>query len=161
MEIAIKDNKRNWQIVKDNRRYLFPPKIRLAFKICILVYAVLVLINVLMRQFKLWMAFVLPIAIIVFEVQTINLQKEIFKKEEIFFDLVFLDEGIDMIQESQHTFIEYKTIKEVIDTGTLIMMLTRAGAVLYFEKKNATKTQYEGIREIFEKKNILCKMKNI
>ena len=27
MEIAIKDNKRNWQIVKDNRRYLFPPKI--------------------------------------------------------------------------------------------------------------------------------------
>lgn len=53
MEIAIKDNKRNWQIVKDNRRYLFPPKIRLAFKICILVYAVLVLINVLMRQFKL------------------------------------------------------------------------------------------------------------
>lgn len=91
MEIAIKDNKRNWQIVKDNRRYLFPPKIRLAFKICILVYAVLVLINVLMRQFKLWMAFVLPIAIIVFEVQiyyfakkTINLQKEIFKKEEIF-----------------------------------------------------------------------------
>ena len=77
------------------------------------------------------------------------------------FDLVFLDEGIDMIQESQHTFIEYKTIKEVIDTGTLIMMLTRAGAVLYFEKKNATKTQYEGIREIFEKKNILCKMKNI
>ena len=120
MEIAIKDNKRNWQIVKDNRRYLFPPKIRLAFKICILVYAVLVLINVLMRQFKLWMAFVLPIAIIVFEVQiyyfakkTINLQKEIFKKEEIFFDLVFLDEGIDMIQESQHTFIEYKTIKEV------------------------------------------------
>ena len=69
MEIAIKDNKRNWQIVKDNRRYLFPPKIRLAFKICILVYAVLVLINVLMRQFKLWMAFVLPIAIIVFEVQ--------------------------------------------------------------------------------------------
>ena len=142
MEIAIKDNKRNWQIVKDNRRYLFPPKIRLAFKICILVYAVLVLINVLMRQFKLWMAFVLPIAIIVFEV-------------------VFLDEGIDMIQESQHTFIEYKTIKEVIDTGTLIMMLTRAGAVLYFEKKNATKTQYEGIREIFEKKNILCKMKNI
>ena len=44
-----------------------------------------------------------------------------------------------MIQESQHTFIEYKTIKEVIDTGTLIMMLTRAGAVLYFEKKNATK----------------------
>ena len=41
MEIAIKDNKRNWQIVKDNRRYLFPPKIRLAFKICILVYAVL------------------------------------------------------------------------------------------------------------------------
>lgn len=162
MEIAIKDNKRNWQIVKDNRRYLFPPKIRLAFKICILVYAVLVLINVLMRQFKLWMAFVLPIAIIVFEVQiyyfakkTINLQKEIS------FDLVFLDEGIDMIQESQHTFIEYKTIKEVIDTGTLIMMLTRAGAVLYFEKKNATKTQYEGIREIFEKKNILCKMKNI
>ena len=98
MEIAIKDNKRNWQIVKDNRRYLFPPKIRLAFKICILVYAVLVLINVLMRQFKLWMAFVLPIAIIVFEVQiyyfakkTINLQKEIFKKEEISFDLVFLD----------------------------------------------------------------------
>ena len=183
MEIVIKDNKRNWQIVKDNRRYLFPPKIRLAFKICILVYAVLVLINVLMRQFKLWMAFVLPIAIIVFEVQiyyfakkTINLQKEIFKyadilvdgkfeeifkKEEISFDLVFLDEGIDMIQESQHTFIEYKTIKEVIDTGTLIMMLTRAGAVLYFEKKNATKTQYEGIREIFEKKNILCKMKNI
>ena len=43
-----------------------------------------------------------------------------------------------MIQESQHTFIEYKTIKEVIDTGTLIMMLTRAGAVLYFEKKNDT-----------------------
>ena len=83
------------------------------------------------------------------------------KKEEISFDLVFLDEGIDMIQESQHTFIEYKTIKEVIDTGTLIMMLTRAGAVLYFEKKNATKTQYEGIREIFEKKNILCKMKYI
>ena len=89
MEIAIKDNKRNWQIVKDNRRYLFPPKIRLAFKICILVYAVLVLINVLMRQFKLWMAFVLPIAIIVFEVQiyyfakkTINLQKEIFKKDQ-------------------------------------------------------------------------------
>ena len=75
MEIAIKDNKRNWQIVKDNRRYLFPPKIRLAFKICILVYAVLVLINVLMRQFKLWMAFVLPIAIIVFEVQIIILQK--------------------------------------------------------------------------------------
>ena len=88
-------------------------------------------------------------------------RKEIFKKEEISFDLVFLDEGIDMIQESQHTFIEYKTLKEVIDTGTLIMMLTRAGAVLYFEKKNATKTQYEGIREIFEKKNILCKMKNI
>ena len=27
MEIAIKDNKRNWQIVKDNRRFLFPPKI--------------------------------------------------------------------------------------------------------------------------------------
>ena len=26
MEIAIKDNKRNWQIVKDNRRYLFPQK---------------------------------------------------------------------------------------------------------------------------------------
>ena len=153
MEIAIKDNKRNWQIVKDNRRYLFPPKIRLAFKICILVYAVLVLINVLMRQFKLQIYY--------FAKKTINLQKEIFKKEEISFDLVFLDEGIDMIQESQHTFIEYKTIKEVIDTGTLIMMLTRAGAVLYFEKKNATKTQYEGIREIFEKKNILCKMKNI
>ena len=57
-----------------------------------------------------------------------------------------------MIHESQHTFIEYKTIKEVIDTGTLIMMLTKAGAVLYFEKKNATKSQYEGIRKIFEKK---------
>ncbi len=41
------------------------------------------------------------------------------------------------------------------------MMLTKAGAVLYFEKKNATKSQYEGIRKIFEKKNILCKMKNI
>ncbi len=168
MEIVIKDNKRNWQIVKDNRRFLFPPKIRLAFKICILVYVALLLINVLMHQFKLWMVFVLPMAIIILEVQiyyfakkTINLQKEIFKKEEISFDLVFLDEGIDMIQESQHTFIEYKTLKEVIDTGTLIMMLTRAGAVLYFEKKNATKTQYEGIREIFEKKNILCKMKNI
>ena len=66
-------------------------------------------------------------------------KKKYLKKEEISFDLVFLDEGIDMIQESQHTFIEYKTIKEVIDTGTLIMMLTRAGAVLYFEKKNATK----------------------
>ena len=66
-----------------------------------------------------------------------------------------------MIQESQHTFIEYKTIKEVIDTGTLIMMLTKAGAVLYFEKKNITKSQYEGIREIFEKNNILCKMKKI
>ena len=37
------------------------------------------------------------------------------------------------------------------------MMLTRAGAVLYFEKKNATKTQYEGIREIFEKKKNRCK----
>ena len=163
MEIAIKDNKRNWQIVKDNRRFLFPPKIRLAFKICILVYVALLLINVLMHQFKLWMAFVLPMAIIILEVQiyyfakkTINLQKE-----EISFDLVFLDEGIDMIQESQHTLIEYKTIKEVIDTGTLIMMLTKAGAVLYFEKKNATKSQYEGIRKIFEKKNILCKMKNI
>lgn len=83
------------------------------------------------------------------------------KKKKYLLNLVFLDEGIDMIQESQHTFIEYKTLKEVIDTGTLIMMLTRAGAVLYFEKKNATKTQYEGIREIFEKKNILCKMKNI
>ena len=121
-----------------------------------------------MHQFKLWMVFVLPMAIIILEVQiyyfakkTINFQKEIFKKEEISFDLVFLDEGIDMIQESQHTFIEYKTIKEVIDTGTLIMMLTKAGAVLYFEKKNATKSQYEGIRKIFEKKNILCKMKNI
>ena len=163
MEIVIKDNKRNWQIVKDNRRFLFPPKIRLAFKICILVYVALLLINVLMHQFKLWMVFVLPMAIIILEVQiyyfakkTINLQKEIFKKEEISFD-----EGIDMIQESQHTFIEYKTIKEVIDTGTLIMMLTKAGAVLYFEKKNATKSQYEGIRKIFEKKNILCKMKNI
>ena len=66
-----------------------------------------------------------------------------------------------MIQESQHTFIEYKTIKEVIDTGTFIMMLTKAGAVLYFEKKNITKSQYEGIREIFEKNNILCKMKKI
>ena len=76
MEIAIKDNKRNWQIVKDNRRYLFPPKIRLAFKICILVYAVLVLINVLMRQFKLWMAFVLPIAIIVLKYRFIILQKK-------------------------------------------------------------------------------------
>lgn len=30
------------------------------------------------------------------------------------------------------------------------MMLTKAGAVLYFEKKNAAKSQYEGIREIFE-----------
>ena len=168
MEIVIKDNKRNLQIVKENIRFLFPPKIRLAFKICILVYVALLLINVLMHQFKLWMVFVLPMAIIILEVQiyyfakkTINLQKEIFKKEEISFDLVFLDEGIDMIQESQHTFIEYKTIKEVIDTGTLIMMLTKAGAVLYFEKKNATKSQYEGIRKIFEKKNILCKMKNI
>lgn len=56
---------------------------------------------------------------------------------------------------------QYKTIKEVIDTGTLIMMLTKAGAVLYFEKKNITKSQYEGIREIFEKNNILCKMKKI
>ncbi len=168
MEIAIKDNKRNWQIVKNNRRYLFPSKIRLAFKICTVVYVILVFINMLMHQFKLWMAFGLLIAIGIFEIQiylfakkTINLQKEIFKKEEISFDLVFLDEGIDMIQESQHTFIEYKTIKEVIDTGTLIMMLTKAGAVLYFEKKNATKSQYEGIRKIFEKKNILCKMKNI
>ena len=168
MEIVIKDNKRNWQIVKDNRRFLFPPKIRLAFKICILVYVALLLINVLMHQFKLWMVFVLPMAIIILEVQiyyfakkTINLQKEIFKKEEISFDLVFLDEGIDMIQESQHTFIEYKTIKEVIDTGTLIMMLTKAGAVIYFEKKNITKSQYEGIKEIFEKNNILCKMKKI
>lgn len=166
MEITIKDNKRNWQIVKDNRRYLFPPKIRLAFKICIVVYAIILLISVLMHQFKLWMAFVLPITIFILEVEiyyfakkTINLQKEIFKKEEVSFDLVFLDEGIDMIQESQHTFIEYKTIKEVIDTGTLIMMLTKAGAVLYFEKKNATKNQYDGIREIFEKKNILCEMK--
>ena len=51
--------------------------------------------------------------------------------------------------------------KTVIDTGTLIMMLTKAGAVLYFEKKNITKSQYEGIREIFEKNNILCKMKKI
>ena len=90
MEIVIKDNKRNWQIVKDNRRFLFPPKIRLAFKICILVYVALLLINVLMHQFKLWMVFVLPMAIIILEVQiyyfakkTINLQKEIFKKEEI------------------------------------------------------------------------------
>ena len=41
------------------------------------------------------------------------------------------------------------------------MMLTKAGAVLYFEKKNITKSQYEGIREIFEKNNILCKMKKI
>lgn len=113
MEIVIKDNKRNWQIVKDNRRFLFPPKIRLAFKICILVYVALLLINVLMHQFKLWMVFVLPMAIIILEVQiyyfakkTINLQKEIFKKEEISFDLVFLHEGIDMIQESQHTFID-------------------------------------------------------
>ena len=30
------------------------------------------------------------------------------------------------------------------------MMLTKAGAVLYFEKKNAAKSQYEGLREIFE-----------
>ena len=41
------------------------------------------------------------------------------------------------------------------------MMLTKAGAVLYFEKKNITKSQYEGIREIFEKNNILCKMKKL
>ena len=89
MEIVIKDNKRNWQIVKDNRRFLFPPKIRLAFKICILVYVALLLINVLMHQFKLWMVFVLPMAIIILEVQiyyfakkTINLQKEIFKKDQ-------------------------------------------------------------------------------
>ena len=66
-----------------------------------------------------------------------------------------------MIQESTYFYRQYKTIKEVIDTGTLIMMLTKAGAVLYFEKKNITKSQYEGIREIFEKNNILCKMKKI
>ena len=90
MEIAIKDNKRNWQIVKNNRRYLFPSKIRLAFKICTVVYVILVFINMLMHQFKLWMAFGLLIAIGIFEIQiylfakkTINLQKEIFKKEEI------------------------------------------------------------------------------
>ena len=41
------------------------------------------------------------------------------------------------------------------------MMLTKAGAVLYFEKKNITKSQYEGIKEIFEKNNILCTMKKI
>ena len=91
--------------------------------------------------------FVLPMAIIILEVQiyyfakkTINLQKEIFKKEEISFDLVFLDEGIDMIQESQHTFIEYKTIKEVIDTGTLIMMLTKAGLSCVLTKSDKRKT---------------------
>ena len=39
------------------------------------------------------------------------------------------------------------------------MMLTKAGAVLYFEKKNITKSQYEGIREIFEKNNIISKEK--
>ena len=80
MEIVIKDNKRNWQIVKDNRRFLFPPKIRLAFKICILVYVALLLINVLMHQFKLWMVFVLPMAIIILEVQIYYFAKKNKKK---------------------------------------------------------------------------------
>ena len=104
MEIVIKDNKRNWQIVKDNRRFLFPPKIRLAFKICILVYVALLLINVLMHQFKLWMVFVLPMAIIILEVQiyyfakkTINLQKEIFKKNISFFYNLSYNNHIDYI----------------------------------------------------------------
>ena len=149
MEIAIKDNKRNWQIVKDNRRYLFPPKIRLAFKICILVYAVLVLINVLMRQFKLWMAFVLPIAIIVFEVQiyyfakkTIKLQKERFKKEtfhEMKIPVIFNtlgheieDQSIPEILEKQVMSPVYfeKSIRYMIDQGVDTIIEVGPGKVL-------------------------------
>ena len=84
-----------------------------------------------------------------------------FNKEETSFDLVFLNNGIDVVEETQHHLTEYKSIKEVIDSGTLIVIQVKEDAPIYFEKKNATKDQYEEIRNIFEKNNILCNMKEL
>ena len=41
------------------------------------------------------------------------------------------------------------------------MIQVKEDAPIYFEKKNATKDQYEEIRNIFEKNNILCNMKEL
>lgn len=74
---------------------------------------------------------------------------------------MFLDNGIDVVEETQHYLTEYKSIKEVIDSGTLIVIQVKEDAPIYFEKKNATKDQCEEIRNIFEKNNILCNMKEL
>ena len=122
MEITIKNNKLNYEILKKNGQYFFPSSFVLIFKLVSLYYIVLILISIFRNRFKLWTIF---------------------------------------IEETQHYLTEYKSIKEVIDAGTLIVIQVKEDAPIYFEKKNATKDQYEEIRNIFEKNNILCNMKEL
>lgn len=166
MEITIKNNELNYEILKKNGQYFFPSSFVLIFKLVSLYYIVLILISIFRNRFKLWTIFIVPLAIIIVKIlinyfarKLIDIHKELFNKEETSFDLVFLDNGIDVVEETQHHLTEYKSIKEVIDSGTLIVIQVKEDAPIYFEKKNATKDQYEEIRNIFEKNNILCNMK--
>lgn len=168
MEITIKNNKLNYEILKKNGKYFFPSSFVLIFKLVSLYYIVLILISIFRNRFKLWTIFIVSLAIIIVKIlinyfarKLIDVQKELFNKEETSFDLVFLDNGIDVVEETQHHLTEYKSIKEVIDSGTLIVIQVKEDAPIYFEKKNATKDQYEEIRNIFEKNNILCNMKEL
>ncbi len=89
----------------------------------------MILISIFRNRFKLWILFIVPLAIIIVKIiinyfarKLIDIYKELFNKEETSFDLVFLYNEIDVVEETQHYLTKYKSIKEVIDAGTLIVI---------------------------------------
>ena len=146
MEITIKNNKLNYEILKKNGQYFFPSSFVLIFKLVLLYYIVLILISIFRNRFKLWTIFIVPLAIIIVKIlinyfarKLIDVQKELFNKEETSFDLVFLDNGIDVVEETQHHLTEYKSIKEVIDSGTLIVIQVKEDALFILKRRTLQK----------------------
>jgi len=68
MEITIKNNKLNYEILKKNGQYFLPSSFVLIFKLVSLYYVVLILISIYRNRFKLWTIFIVPLAIIIVKI---------------------------------------------------------------------------------------------
>lgn len=167
-KVIVKDNIYNYWTLKKIRYYLIPPKMKLIYLGIIMIAFIFMIVSMLMKNndMAVYSGSIFITISVIFYVCTKQLIKKIenmIKEEKgksyMTFDLIFDHEGIMKIGEDNQIDkkIEYKDIKEVIETKDIIICFSYYQYIVFFEKRNISKNDLDTVKTLLSQRNISWK----
>lgn len=164
-KIIIKNNHMNKETLRKTKYFYFIPiyKYILAFALILSFISTFVYLfhQQLIRSLTYFIVFIFICVMCYIQAEfnvkrILKLQKEKYNSDNIIFDLIFDETKVTSLYNvnQKESIMEYKDIKNIIETKDIVLLRSRAGYTTFFEKENIHSKDLDNLKQFFLQKNI-------